>query len=104
MGNHLLTLSIKTDNEEEWSGIAAQFAQFLTFEGIQHDQVSISSVNLDPDDSPSSSEDVWFDEYTLFKVYMALEAANVDTYQIKEAITQMQNAGILFRERSVKDA
>lgn len=102
MGNHSMTLSVTTDNDEQWIAVIKQFNRFLHDEGGMYNAVSISSINLDQPDSPEDPDGAHFDEYTLFKVYKALEAANVDTYQIKDCITQMQNAGILFRERSVE--
>lgn len=97
---HSVTLSVTTDHDEEWCGVVSTFSQFLKDKGGLYSAFTISSINLDQDETPDK-EDVWFDEYTLFKVYKALEAANVDTYQIKDCIIQMQNAGILFRERAV---
>jgi hypothetical protein len=41
----------------------------------------------------------YHDDKTLFKVLTAMEAAGFDRYMAIEAIQQMQNAGILFRER-----
>lgn len=40
-----------------------------------------------------------YDDETLFKVYEGLAAAGVVNQQAVEAVNQMQNAGILFRER-----
>lgn len=40
-----------------------------------------------------------FDENTLFKVYDALRAAGLTEKQSRGCISEMQNAGILFRER-----
>jgi hypothetical protein len=41
----------------------------------------------------------WFDENTLFKVYDSLRAAGLEEQQARDAITDMHNKGILFRER-----
>lgn len=40
-----------------------------------------------------------FTEATLFKVYKALRATGLTEQQAEDAINEMQNAGILFRER-----
>lgn len=40
-----------------------------------------------------------FTENTLFKVYDALRKVGMDETQARDAISEMQNAGILFRER-----
>lgn len=42
----------------------------------------------------------FYDEETLTKVYMALGRAGLADAQITDAIAQMQNVGILFRERT----
>lgn len=47
-------------------------------------------------DTPTDDED------TLHKVYWALGRAGLADVQITDAINQMQNAGILFRERTVQ--
>lgn len=41
-----------------------------------------------------------FDEDTLFKVINALVRSGLTEQQATDAINEMQNAGILFRERS----
>lgn len=41
-----------------------------------------------------------YDEATLFKVYRALGRADITDQQATDAVSQMQNAGILFRERA----
>lgn len=40
-----------------------------------------------------------YTENTLFKVYDVLRAAGLGESQAREAINEMQNQGILFRER-----
>lgn len=41
----------------------------------------------------------YFDEQTLTKVYAGLEAAGITGQDAIDAVNQMQNEGILFRER-----
>lgn len=40
-----------------------------------------------------------YDENTLFKVDLALQASGLNREQARDAINEMQNEGILFRER-----
>lgn len=40
-------------------------------------------------------------ENTLYKVYAALSAVGIDIALATEAVDEMQNRGILFRERAV---
>ena len=44
-------------------------------------------------------EETYHDEYTLAKVYWALGRCGLGDVQITDAVNEMQNAGILFRER-----
>lgn len=43
--------------------------------------------------------DLYFDENTLRKVYDAMALAGIPSGLRQDAVTNMQNAGILFRER-----
>lgn len=47
--------------------------------------------------------DEWFTENTLFKVYDALRKAGLGEIEAREAIAEMQNVGVLFRERITRD-
>lgn len=40
-----------------------------------------------------------FDDMTLYKVFLALRRSGLEDYQADAAINEMQNDGILFRER-----
>lgn len=56
--------------------------------------VSSHSFELEQDE-----DDIYYDEYTLLKVVHALREAGISDDQADAAINQMQNRGILFRER-----
>lgn len=43
--------------------------------------------------------DVYYDETTLKRVYYGLAKAGIVGEQADDAVNQMQNAGVLFRER-----
>jgi len=45
-------------------------------------------------------ESTYYDEQTLTKVYRALERAGIDPEARQDAVSEMQNEGILFRERA----
>lgn len=49
--------------------------------------------------SKKMQEEVGFTEATLFKVYEALRKSGLSEDQVRDGISEMQNAGILFRER-----
>lgn len=44
-------------------------------------------------------DESYYTEETLYKVYRALRASGMSEDQSERAINEMQNAGILFRER-----
>jgi hypothetical protein len=46
---------------------------------------------------------IFYDEGTLKKVYDALKVAGIEGQQAIDAVFQMQNLGILFRERWNQD-
>lgn len=46
-----------------------------------------------------SNESLHYDENTLTKIYRGLEAAGVTGQQAIDAVFQMQNEGVLFREQ-----
>lgn len=48
------------------------------------------------------SETLTYDEDTLFKVYDALREVGLNQQQVTDAVSLMQNAGILFRERATR--
>lgn len=39
------------------------------------------------------------DEFTLYKVYLALEELGIEDRVQRDIVTEIQNKGILFRER-----
>lgn len=44
----------------------------------------------------------YHDDNTMFKVVGALESAGLNEQHIQDAVREMQNAGILFREQTVE--
>ena len=60
--------------------------------------VVVSSHKIEDDEITTSEE--YFDEYTMLKVVHALRGAGIPDDAAESAIIQMQNAGILFRERT----
>lgn len=45
-------------------------------------------------------DETYFDDLTIFKVNKALRDSGLNLRQTQDAILEMQNAGILFRERA----
>lgn len=48
------------------------------------------------------NENLTYDEGTLFKVYDALAEVGLERQQVIDAVSLMQNAGILFREQATR--
>lgn len=61
---------------------------------------SIKAVEHSFEAVPDPEGPITYDDETLFKVRDALEAAGLSENQITQAISEMQNRGILFRERA----
>lgn len=68
-----------------WSGIASSWAQI--------------AAQMTPDPELEVVTET-HNEGTLFKVREALEKAGLGPTRLDEAVNEMQNAGILFRERT----
>jgi hypothetical protein len=106
-------LNISTANEAEWkrtyrtvSGVAQHFGEHGQY-------VSVWSSATDEEvDSGVVGEDTFYDENTLPKVMAAVEKAVLNSpavYKdgpealsgfVNDILTEIQNAGILFRERA----
>jgi hypothetical protein len=99
---HLLTLSVGTDTPEQHkavhsllSDIGGEFAQ-------DYHYASVTSVDVD---RPADGDEEFHDEHTMFKVREAIKSAievrvaTAPEAMITGIISELQNAGILFRER-----
>jgi hypothetical protein len=45
-------------------------------------------------------EDLYYDDFTMFKVARAMVRAGLGDDEIQKVVTELQNAGILFRENA----
>lgn len=66
----------------------------------QFEACNVSAYGFEDDGLDRAPGDEYFDEYTLLKVVHALREAGIPDQQAEDAINQMQNAGVLFRERA----
>jgi len=96
---HTVSLTLCTKDTPErhaafriLSGLAQEIQ--YKFEGC-----TLSAYEI-KDDEERSPGDEWYDDYTLLKVVHAMREAGISDQQAEDAITAMQNAGILFRERA----
>jgi hypothetical protein len=51
-------------------------------------------------DETLPSGELYYDDYTMFKVARAMLRAGLDDDSIQKVVTELQNAGILFREEA----
>lgn len=97
---HRLSLTVATSSVQEWSVVHQYLSRMAAQWGPYHEQVSISSVMLDDNGVPMVREGgETHTEETLMKVHMALVKSGLHPNAADNAVREMQNAGILFRER-----
>ena len=97
---HRISLSVSTTSAS-WSKLWDMFNNWASeLRNLNPRDVSLTSTYLDPDYYQSDDSEEFFDERTMFKVNDALVNTGLLTpTEVREAITAMQNAGILFRKR-----
>lgn len=100
---HLISLSIGTVGADDHARTFQEMSELSANLAPSHPYVSLSSNLADDNDVPD--EDIFYDEQTLFKVRDAVEKAITVHFGLgnpkvtTDVIIEMQNAGILFRER-----
>lgn len=105
MFTHLISLSVGTKDAEVWHQTYQELSELAANLGAVHDYVTVSSALVGGDDDVETEDELYHDEETLTKVHAAIGKAllaNTDEAHpdwITDIITEIQNAGILFRER-----
>jgi hypothetical protein len=94
---HLLSLSVKTDNPDQWTDVWENLNRVARELGSEFSSISVSSYL---DDGEPVEDEEYYDEYTLFKVVAVMKRVGIGDAKAEELINELQNAGILFRERS----
>lgn len=99
---HLLNLNVRVDDSDNWNGVWHVLNKTAVDLGVKFPSVSVSSQVLEEidDDRIETEPGEYYDESTLFKVFQALRNL-LSEDDCKIAIQDMQNAGILFRERLI---
>jgi hypothetical protein len=98
MTNRLISLTVGTQEAEEWFRTFQEISELAANLGASHHYVSVSSI--DPEEqSEEDYEDLYYDEKTLEKVGRVLLNHGIDLERIPSVLSEMKNAGILFRER-----
>lgn len=96
-GTQVIRLSIVTLNDKDWSAVHQGVCDLARAAKTISSSVNVSFTTVPEDDDVLDEE--FHDEDTLFKVYDALRRTGLDEQQARHAIMEMQNVGILFRER-----
>ena len=104
MTQHYLNLSARFDDEGRvihvpFDYIWGKFNALAEELGGRSDIHSVSVTAIRAGESDEDEE--YFDEYTIFKVFDAIKNSGPGFTEgmVREIIDNMQNAGILFRER-----
>lgn len=97
MSGHSISISVNVDTAEKWRLVWAKFSYLIQEMEKDYGYVSLSSVLLDDEEPP-----VVENENTMDVVRDALSMSGWSMTEIDAVINQLQNAGILFRERATK--
>lgn len=104
----LLSLSVGTDGSEDYVRTFQDLSELAKNLGESHKYVNVSTCVVD-EVTEDEDEELFHDENTLFKVRAAIEKGiraplaeggpEVMDSLVTNVINEIQNAGILFRER-----
>lgn len=109
---HLISLSVGTKGVDDHAQTHQDLSELARNLGVTHNYVSVSSSVFGEDDEEADDagcglEHLHYDEDTLGKVRDALAKILVENQNarsmaaiITDCVNEMQNAGILFRERT----
>lgn len=111
MTKRITSLSVTTNGAEEWFRLFQELSELAGNLGAVHEHINVSATMLSEDDNEPECDPqgLYCDENTLLKVQSALNSVMrvvckdeqpefIDDI-VMDAISAMQNAGILFRER-----
>lgn len=95
---HLVTVTVGVNGPDDWSTVHDKLAEVARdFSGDHH--VSVGSCLADAEDDEGPLPGEYADENTLYRVRCALRGSGLSNDQAEKALHEMQNAGILFRQR-----
>jgi hypothetical protein len=106
MTDRIISLYVGTDDDEGWRQIFQDFSELAHSIGERYHYVGVSSTFAGVDDSEPECDPqgLYYDENTIVKVREAIKeavetrVATAPESLITDIITEIQNAGILFRE------
>lgn len=104
--DRLISLTVGTKEAEEWFRTFQEISELGANLGASHHYVSVSSTDLGSDKEPDEDdlEQTYHDDNTMRKVRVAVGRAvlvhtDANADLVTDIINEIQNAGILFRER-----
>lgn len=102
---HSLSVSVSV-HQKDYAYVCGLFTRVFRDLGATHPSASMTSVALDiEDDGPEDSEDLYYDEETLFKARRAMSKVLFSRTHLSfdalvtDLINELLNAGIVLRER-----
>jgi hypothetical protein len=95
---HEISFKVTTKGPEEWNAVYGAMTRMAAQWGPYHVKVGVSSVLLD-EDVVSGFPGEYHDENTVQVVKAALGKSGLSVREVEDAFREMQNAGILFRQR-----
>lgn len=99
MMDRLISLSVGTDGAEDYFRTFQDISELARNLGAVHDYVTVSASAVVGGSDDEPDEDLFYDENTLVKVREAIMRRGIKDDLATLIITDLQNAGILFRER-----
>jgi hypothetical protein len=98
---HSVNLNVVVNSTEQWTEIFSHLADVAASLPQKYSGVSVSSFQLaDEDEVIQTDPDTeYYDDQTLMKVRNVLRLHGITDDVITDIISEMQNVGLLFRER-----
>lgn len=99
--DRMITLSVGTCGAEQWMHSFQDLSELAVNLGESHDYVNVVSSVISDEREEDAEEYLRHDENTLLKVITAINAGvpDLSSEEVTNIVNQIQNAGILFRER-----
>lgn len=100
--DRVVSLSVATTGSEDFFGIFQDLSELARNLGVNHNYVSVTTTLVDDDEDPHdepAGEDLYYDDNTLEKVREVMMNCGLTGDVVIAVINDLQNAGILFRER-----
>ena len=101
MANYSVYANAVFETDEDLDDLADALTGIMTSRNRpspNHFSVGIAKVSEEVGDHPAFIDETWHDDKTMMKVFNTL-TMSVSHETAQDLITELQNAGILFRER-----